>query len=107
MPLYDYRCDDCGDFRNWRPMSESGDSIPCPSCELIVGRAVTAPSLALMPNNNRIAHRRNEKSADQPDVVTRSSMGNSDAQGNQCSGGHGHHHAGHGHSHGRPWMIGH
>ena len=103
MPLYDYVCDDCGDFRSWRKMSESGDSMACPTCEQIVGRAVTAPSLALIPNNNRIAHSRNEKSADQPDVVTRSSMDNSHAGAHQCSG-HGHHA---GHSHGRPWMIGH
>ena len=106
MPLYDYRCDDCGDFRSWQSMSQSGADIDCPSCDQRASRLVTAPSLALMPANNRIAHSRNEKSADQPVVAKRSSMDHSGQSG--CS--HGHHHHGSGglsHSHGRPWMIGH
>ena len=69
MPLYDYRCEDCGDFRSWQRMSESADDVACPSCAGVAARLVTAPSLALMANNNRVAHARNEKSADQPAVV--------------------------------------
>ncbi|MGI9452710.1 MAG: FmdB family zinc ribbon protein [Geminicoccaceae bacterium] len=109
MPLYDYRCKHCGDFRSWQSMNESDADVACPSCEQRASRLVAAPSLALMPANNRIAHTRNEKSADQPEVVTRSSMkgGQSGSDhGHQCNGG-GHQHGGIGHSHGRPWMIGH
>ena len=109
MPLYDYRCTTCGDFRSWQRMSESADGAACPGCEETATRLVTAPSLALMPNNNRIAHSRNEKSADQPEVATRASMDRGQTgkpHGQQCSG-HGHQHSGLGHSHGRPWMIGH
>jgi putative FmdB family regulatory protein len=106
MPLYDYHCDDCGDFRSWQSMSESEADVACPSCTKAASRRVTAPSLALMPANNRTAHARNEKSADQPEVVTRSSMGKGDGHGGHC--GHGHHHGNDlNHSHGRPWMIGH
>ena len=108
MPLYDYRCQTCGDFRSWKRMSESAESVACPSCEENATRLVTAPSLALMPNNNRIAHSRNEKSADQPEVATRASMDRKQtdgAEGRRCS--HGHQHGGLSHSHGRPWMIGH
>ena len=108
MPLYDYHCGDCGDFRAWQSMSESGADIACPSCEQQASRLVTAPSLALMPANNRIAHSRNEKSADQPVVATRTSMDRGHVhKGSQCGHGHHHHKNGMSHSHGRPWMIGH
>ncbi len=110
MPLYDYHCSDCGDFRSWQSMSESGADVACPDCQELAGRLVTAPSLAMMPNNNRIANARNEKSADQPELVTRASKGQDEgARQPHRHGGHCHagHHQGHSHSHGRPWMIGH
>ncbi|MGI9489404.1 MAG: FmdB family zinc ribbon protein [Geminicoccaceae bacterium] len=111
MPLYDYHCQDCGGFRSWQSMSESGADVACPDCHELAGRLVSAPSLALMPNNNRIANARNEKSADQPELVTRVSKGQDEGAGQpHRHGGHchaGHSHAGHSHSHGRPWMIGH
>jgi len=105
MPLYDYHCPECGNFRAWGRMSEARAPAPCPTCDRLAGRAVVAPQLALMPNNNRIAHQRNERSANEPKLVSRSETD---------SGGHPHphhgHHHGHGHKHGaggRPWMIGH
>lgn len=102
MPLYDYHCAECGGFRAWRRMSEAGDPIPCPSCDEPAVRSVVAPSLALMPSNNRTAHQRNEKSAHEPKVVS----------GHGHGAGHHHHGHSHGHGHGhgaagRPWMIGH
>lgn len=106
MPLYDYRCTDCGDFRSWQSMSQSDAEAICPNCAKGASRLVTAPSLALMPANNRIAHSRNERSADQPVVATRSSMDHRSGD-TRCSHGHHHHSNGLSHSHGRPWMIGH
>ena len=33
MPIYEYRCASCGtDFELTRPISQSGDPAPCPSC---------------------------------------------------------------------------
>jgi putative FmdB family regulatory protein len=101
MPLYDYRCTDCGEFRAWGAMRDAAAPVACPDCRQPAPRAVVAPNLALMQSNTRIAHQRNEKSAHEPKVVSRS--------------GHEHGHAGdHGHRHqhghgvgGRPWMIGH
>lgn len=111
MPLYDYHCQDCGDFRSWQSMSESNADMACPECDQLAIRSVTAPALALMPNNNRIANARNEKSADQPEVITKASkdQGGSagHAHGGSCHAGHQHAHSGHNHSHSRPWMIGH
>jgi hypothetical protein len=62
-----------------------------------------------MPNNNRIANTRNEKSADQPEVITKASK-DGGGSARHAHGGHchaNHQSSGHSHSHGRPWMIGH
>jgi len=108
MPLYDYCCPECGGFRTWRRMSEAGDPSACPTCNTPARRTVVAPNLALMPASNRTAHQRNEKSAHEPEVVSKSRMGGGEHP-HRHHHGHGH---GHGHDHkhgagGRPWMIGH
>jgi putative FmdB family regulatory protein len=101
MPLYDYRCSACGDFRAWRRMSEAAEPAECPSCAAPAARAVVAPSLALMNGHTRIAHQRNEKSAHEPQVVSRSEHGHRHDHGH--GGAHHHHQHGSGQ---RPWMIG-
>ena len=108
MPLYSYDCTHCGEFEDWRSMSEAGDPSTCPDCGDLAPRAVSAPNLATTPRNNRVAHERNEKSAHEPRFVSKEEQ---KATGRKRSG-HDHHHHGHGHSHahgssGRPWMIGH
>ena len=45
MPLYDYRCTDCGDFREIRPMAESTSARPCPVCGTPAPRSLSAPFL--------------------------------------------------------------
>ncbi|OYU99053.1 MAG: hypothetical protein CFE45_14240 [Burkholderiales bacterium PBB5] len=45
MPLYDYQCPDCGDFREIRPMSESTSARPCPVCGTPSQRSLSAPFL--------------------------------------------------------------
>lgn len=46
MPLYDYQCASCGDFRTFRPMRESDLPQPCPGCEVPCERTLVAPFLA-------------------------------------------------------------
>jgi putative FmdB family regulatory protein len=46
MPLYDYRCSSCGDFRELRPMRESGTTRLCPVCGATSDRVISAPFLA-------------------------------------------------------------
>ncbi len=46
MPLYDYRCVSCGDFREFRPMKESGAAHACPTCGAMSERVMTPPFLA-------------------------------------------------------------
>ena len=109
MPLYNYCCDDHGEFADWRPMSEAGEPAACPDCGSDAPRAVSFPQLALMNATNRKAHFVNERSADSPRVETRSANGHGSSNG----GGHGacgHDHGkrpGHRHGPSRPWMIGH
>jgi putative FmdB family regulatory protein len=111
MPLYDYECVTCGEFREWRSMSEWEARVPCPSCSLAAPRRAAAPMLAVLSTNNRIAHERNERSAHEPKVVRREHLPPA------------HHHHGHGHGINplikqqfgdvhksppdRPWLVGH
>jgi putative FmdB family regulatory protein len=46
MPLYDYRCATCGDFREFRRMMESGMPAACPVCGAPSERLIAAPFLA-------------------------------------------------------------
>lgn len=80
MPLYDYRCEHCGDFTELRKMSEAGDPVACVECGEMAARVISAPYLALMDRNTRVARERNEKSAHEPRHARRSSCG--------CSGTH-------------------
>ncbi|MEV4635179.1 zinc ribbon domain-containing protein [Rhodococcus coprophilus] len=45
MPLYEYRCAECGPFDLFVPMSEVRPDAACPSCAGASRRAVTAPRL--------------------------------------------------------------
>lgn len=45
MPLYDYACADCGEFRAFRPMSASDQAHPCPTCDAPSARTLSAPFL--------------------------------------------------------------
>lgn len=65
MPLYDYRCVSCGDFREFRPMTESSKSRACPVCGAPSERVIVAPFLASDPNS-RTAHRRNDQTSVRP-----------------------------------------
>jgi putative FmdB family regulatory protein len=80
MPIYDYRCEQCGEFSALRKMSESSLSAICESCGEYAPRIISAPNLALMDSSKRTAHARNEKAAHEPRQARRSSCG--------CSGSH-------------------
>ncbi len=46
MPTYDYRCDQCGDFSQLRPMASRDEPAVCPGCGNAAPRAlVAAPAL--------------------------------------------------------------
>lgn len=96
MPIYEYICDDCGPFTEMEKMARASEPMPCPSCEQLSRRGISAPFLANMDPYNRIAHQRNEKSAHEPKM------------GGPPKHNHSHDHSKpHAHKGGRPWMIGH
>ena len=97
MPLYDYSCAACGDFREWRSLAQSADPAPCPRCAAPAPRAISAPYLTRMSRGTRIAHERNERSAYEPKVERREALE---------SGRYGRRRHAHSTVH-RPWMIGH
>ncbi len=67
MPVYDYLCDRCGPFTAMRPMAECDASNDCPGCGSTAERAfLTAPHLATMSTERRVAHATNERSAHAP-----------------------------------------
>ena len=90
MPLYDYKCHDCGDFEAWRKMAEVSDPINCPSCNVQAVRIFAAPSISLnigsLPSPS--------KGTSEPRLVQRQSQGSSPRRHQSPNGG-------------RPWMIGH
>ena len=105
MPLYEYRCEQHGDFTHHAEIAHRNNNISCPSCGADTTRIISAPSLALMNDNNRKAWAKNEKSAHEPIRKKKHTCGSS------CN-----------HSHssaekkpaymqapagGRPWMLGH
>lgn len=63
MPLYDYRCGSCGDFREIRPMTESRTSRTCPVCGALSERVIAAPFLAARDPNSQVAHRHDDQTS--------------------------------------------
>lgn len=109
MPLYEYACRRHGPFRDWRPMSQAGRAVACPSCGKPSKRTIAMPFVSRLNPNVRTAHERNEKSAHEPKVISRQEL---NALSGTVSAGHGHGQGGHAHHrHGRnmyrPNMLGH
>lgn len=45
MPLYEYRCGDCGVFEAWRSLSELDLPFHCPTCNLPGKRIFSPPAV--------------------------------------------------------------
>jgi putative FmdB family regulatory protein len=106
MPLYNYQCEQHGEFVELKTIDQRNESTVCPSCNQLAHRSITAPNLSIMSATNRKAWARNEKSAHEPRRVTHS---------HSCNHAH-HKHDDHASSHTqyktasagtRPWMLGH
>lgn len=75
MPVYDFSCPDCGDFRALLTIEGRNDPTPCPSCSRAGQRLILAPNLALMSPIKRKASAINEKSRHEPRISTGHSCG--------------------------------
>jgi putative FmdB family regulatory protein len=45
MPLYEFRCNDCGSFDEWRKMAESSHPAYCPTCTQPAKRLFSPPAV--------------------------------------------------------------
>ena len=88
MPLYEFRCDACGVFEDWRILSESSVPAPCPSCGTSARRIFSAPRLQLSGTL------RFKTENPEPQLVKREIGPPDRPQARSHQGG-------------RPWMIGH
>jgi putative FmdB family regulatory protein len=70
MPVYNYTCEDCGDFELFRSIEERNHAATCPVCSGTAERFIVAPNLALMNRNVRFAHATNERSRHEPRLST-------------------------------------
>ncbi|MGG6269631.1 FmdB family zinc ribbon protein [Leptolyngbya sp. AN03gr2] len=86
MPLYEFKCDDCGVFDVWRSMSESSNAASCPECNE-PGKRIFTP-LPMLSGSLRLKQEIRE-----PQLVKR----DREPKAPQVQ-----HHSG-----SRPWMIGH
>lgn len=75
MPIYDFNCGDCGEFRAMLPISRRHDPIACPDCSRTAVRLVTAPHLATMSPMVRKASAINERSRHEPRIRDSHSCG--------------------------------
>ncbi|MEM9219793.1 MAG: zinc ribbon domain-containing protein [Cyanobacteria bacterium P01_F01_bin.150] len=90
MPLYDYTCQNCGDFEAWRRMAEVKTPLPCPDCEAIATRLYIAPNISL--NSSSLTARVGATA--EPRLIQRQERVSSSPKHQSPRGG-------------RPWMIGH
>jgi putative FmdB family regulatory protein len=70
MTLYEYRCEEDGDFDVMRPMGTAPESLPCPVCDGASRRVFSRPSQFTTPRALVAAVDHAEKSRHEPDVVT-------------------------------------
>ncbi|MGI0489893.1 FmdB family zinc ribbon protein [Pantanalinema rosaneae CENA516] len=88
MPLYEFRCQTCGVFDQWRTMAECHQPATCPTCNQEAKRIISPPAVQLS-GSFRL---RQEKS--EPELVQRHVPEPKPSQPRSHTGG-------------RPWMLGH
>jgi putative FmdB family regulatory protein len=90
MPLYEYQCETCGMFEQWRTLAQVSSPMLCPTCQAVAKRVFSAPNVNL--NSGRVRLQSHE--AKEPRVIQRSQDQDSAAKYTQQPNG-------------RPWMISH
>lgn len=86
MPLYEFRCDECGIFDEWRTMAECNAPAQCPECQQTAKRIFSVP--ALLSGSLRLKRENPE-----PQLVKREQAPELPRAKS--------------HTNGRPWMISH
>jgi putative FmdB family regulatory protein len=89
MPLYEFRCKDCGIFDEWRSIADRTHPANCPQCQQSANRILSIPSIQL---NGAI--RLTKTANPEPQLATKREV---DPDKRTKVRSHG----------GRPWMLGH
>ncbi|MFJ4468423.1 zinc ribbon domain-containing protein [Streptomyces sp. NPDC089424] len=71
MATYEYSCNRCGSFDVKRPIGTASAEEICPRCSGTSRRVFSAPATALTPPAVTALHEREEKSRENPVVVSR------------------------------------
>lgn len=87
MPLYEYKCQDCGVFDAWRSLTERDCAPDCPTCDLPSHR-IFSPPTAMLSGSLRLKVENPEPKLVKKDLEPKKQTIK--------------HHTG-----GRPWAIGH
>lgn len=85
MPLYEFRCETCGDFEKWRTLAEAGTPMLCPTCQRVAKRVFSAPMVNL--NSGSLPKPK------EPRLLKRSTESTTPKYSQQKNG--------------RPWMVSH
>lgn len=91
MPIYEYRCESCGPFEQWRDHREPEEETRCPECDAAARRMYSAPAFAARTKAEKEARRMDL--GPQPQVAARQSAGNPSPRPRKSGG--------------RPWQISH
>ncbi|MGA7119086.1 MAG: zinc ribbon domain-containing protein [Polyangiaceae bacterium] len=71
MPLYEYECTDHGVFESHRAMNDYALAGTCPTCGRVAPRIVSLSRGACVDRPERVARDRNERSRNEPSLVSR------------------------------------
>lgn len=73
MPVYEFECETCGTFADFRTIADRDRPAPCEICDQPAARIISAPNLAVMHPLHRMAAVRNERSRHEPRVGLKTS----------------------------------
>lgn len=69
MPVYVFRCRECGQFELARPMAKASDEACCPRCLREARRVFTPPRLTRLAAPLRTVLDQEEASAHEPEIA--------------------------------------
>lgn len=108
MPIYEYECENCGEFTALRAIAERDRPQSCPRCDAASARCIrTPPAFAGVPVALRHAHAVNERAAHEPRRISTSEASTAARGRSRAGAGSGGERPLCSSAHGRPWMIGH
>lgn len=70
MPIYEYKCPQCGVFERQYPMSQTPKTVPCASCNMNAHKILSAVGLSRLNSAHAQIIDSTQASAHQPQVVS-------------------------------------